>query len=84
MKTFAGILLLFHTAILFLWIMDSGYLFSMLGIVVWFIAVAVGFIVQKRINEQFLLKKLLLSSSYFMVFLSLITIWVFFVTSSMP
>lgn len=64
--------------------MNSGYLFSLMGIVIWIIAVAVGFIVQKQINEQLLIKKLLLSSSYFMTFLSVITVGIYFVTSSMP
>lgn len=80
----AWVLLFFHTAILILWIMNSGYLFSLIGVVFWIISVAVGFIVQKQINEQSLVKKLLLSSSYFMVFLTVITIGIYFVTSSMP
>lgn len=84
LKAFAWSLLLFHSAILILWIMNSGYLFSLMGIVIWIIAVAVGFIVQKQINEQLLIKKLLLSSSYFMTFLSVITVGIYFVTSSMP
>ncbi|RSL30496.1 hypothetical protein D7Z54_25675 [Salibacterium salarium] len=84
MKVFAWILLFFHTAILILWIMNSGYLFSLFGVVFWIISVAVAFIVQKQINEQLLVKQLLLSSSYFMFFLTVVTVGIYFVTSSMP
>ena len=84
MKTFAWSLLLIHLAILILWVMNSGYLFSVIGSVIWLLAVTAGFIVQKRMKEQLILKKLLLLSSFFMAFLSLITVGIYFVTSSMP
>ncbi|WP_283152615.1 hypothetical protein [Guptibacillus hwajinpoensis] len=84
MKAFAWSLLFIHLAILLLWVMNSGYLFSVIGIIIWLFAVGAGFIVQKRMKEQLLMKQLLLLSSFFMTFLSLITVGIYFVTSSMP
>ena len=84
MKISAWILLVLHTVILFLWIMNSGYLFSFFGVVLWAILVAISFIVQQQINGQLLIKVLLLASSYFLVVLSVVTVGIYFVTSSMP
>ncbi|MBF0707764.1 MULTISPECIES: hypothetical protein [Bacillaceae] len=84
MKTFAWSLLLIHLAILILWVINSGYLFSVLGVVIWLVAVVAGFIVQKRMKEHLLMKQLLLLSSFFMAFLSLITVGIYLVTSAMP
>lgn len=84
MKISAWGLVLLHAVILLLWIMNSGYLFSIMGIAIWFSTVAVGFIVQKRLSESIWLKNSLLTSSYFMVILCVISIGIFFVTSSMP
>lgn len=84
MKISAWCLVLLHAVILLLWIMNSEYLFSIMGIVIWFSTMAVGFIVQKQLSEQIWLKNILLLSSFFMVFLCVISIGIFFVTSSMP
>lgn len=84
MKIPASGLILLHAVILLLWIMNSGYLFSKMGIAIWISTVAVGFIVQKQLSEPIWLKNILLSSSIFMVFLCVISIGIFFVTSSMP
>lgn len=84
MKISAWILLVLHTVILFLWVMNSGYLFSFFGVVLWAILVALGFIVQKQINGQLWIKVLLLASSYFLVVLSVVTVGIYFATSSMP
>ncbi|PFG13220.1 hypothetical protein [Bacillus sp. es.036] len=84
MKISAWILLVLHTVILFLWVMNSVYLFSFFGVVFWAILVAIGFIVQKQLNGQLLIKVSLLASSYLLIVLIGVTVGIYFVTSSMP
>lgn len=84
MKISAWILLVSHTIILFLWVMNSEYLFSFFGVVFWTILVVIGFIVQKQLNEKLLIKVSLLASSYLLVVLIGVTVGIYYVTSSMP
>ena len=84
MKMSAWILLVLHTVILLLWVMNSKYLFSFFGVVVWAILVVIGFIVQKQLNGQLFIKVSLLASSYLLVVLIGVTVGIYYVTSSMP
>ena len=84
MKQLAWFLLLFHSIILILWVMNSGYLFSLWGVVVWLTSIIVGFSTYKLIKGSDIVKKLILASSYFMFFLVVVTVAIFFTTSSMP
>lgn len=84
MKISAWILLVLHTVILFLWVMNSEYLFSFFGVVFWAILVVIGFIVQKQLCGQLFIKVSLLASSYLLVVLIGVTVGIYYATSSMP
>ncbi|WP_181347418.1 hypothetical protein [Thalassobacillus sp. CUG 92003] len=84
MRPFAWMLLLIHSVILVLWIMNAESLFSTTGIVFWLITVAAGFMIQTKLNTELLVKKLVVSSSYFMVFLCVMTLCIYVTTRSMP
>ncbi|MEH7273067.1 hypothetical protein [Neobacillus vireti] len=84
MNQVALLLVVFHSIILFLWVKNSSILFSSWGIGVWLVVTIAGFVLLKVITKVNIMRKLLLVSSWFMVFLLLLTIAIEFITSSMP
>lgn len=83
LKILAWSLLIIHFGIFMLWIADSEYLFSLFGVAIWFTAIVSAFLVQKQINKQLTIRRLLIVSNFFMVFLSVVTVGVFYITNSM-
>lgn len=83
MKILAWSLLFIHFGIFMLWIADSEYLFSLFGVSIWFTAIVSAFLVQKQINKQLTIRRLLIVSNFFMVFLSVVTVGIFYITNSM-
>ena len=84
MKQVALLLVIFHSIILVFWVANSSLLFSSWGIGVWLALTIAGFVLLKVIKEVNIMSKLLLVSSWFMVFLLLVTIAIEFITTSMP
>lgn len=84
MKALAGSLLFFYLLVTILWVANSPYLFSIWGLIIWSISIALGFFVFKQIKEPIILKKLMLYSSSVMVFFVLVTVFIELIVSSMP
>ncbi|MFB4165512.1 hypothetical protein ACE1TI_17295 [Alteribacillus sp. JSM 102045] len=84
MKFLAWSLLLFHLVILIFWIANSGYLFSFFGVPVWIVSIALGLVAYKQIKETAIVKKLIIGSSFFMIFLLLVAALIHFTVKSMP
>lgn len=84
MKRLAWTLIIFYLLVTVFWIANSPLLFSMWGITVWLISIALGFVVYKGIQEQKIIKKLILYSSSFMVFLVIVTGLIQITVTSMP
>ncbi|MCK1986079.1 MULTISPECIES: hypothetical protein [unclassified Peribacillus] len=84
MKQIAWFLLLFHLIILIFWVANSEYLFTLWGVIIWIASIVLGFVAYKKMKETDIVKKLIMTSSYFMVFLVIVTIAIFFTTNSMP
>ncbi|KAA0561735.1 hypothetical protein ACQCWA_11445 [Rossellomorea aquimaris] len=84
MKNIAFFIILVHTIIFILWIMNSGYLFSTVGTTFWIASVALGFLIQKQLDDVMMLRKILVISNWWMVFLMIMTVGIYFVVSSMP
>ncbi|MGM0829256.1 MAG: hypothetical protein ACQEWF_17960 [Bacillota bacterium] len=84
MKNIAFFIILVHTIIFILWIMNSGYLFSTVGTTFWIASVALGFLIQKQLEDVMMLRKILVISNWWMVFLMIMTVGIYFVVSSMP
>ena len=83
MKIIAWLLLIIHFGIFVLWIADSDNLFSLFGVAIWFTAIVIAFFVQKQMNKQLTIYRLLIASNLFMVFLSVVTIGIFIIMNSM-
>ncbi|PPA71706.1 hypothetical protein [Jeotgalibacillus proteolyticus] len=84
MKKLAWFLLFFYLVITVLWIANSLYLFTLIGVVAWVILIISGFIIYKKLKEKELITLLLLYSSFFMLFLLILTIIIQLTVSSMP
>ncbi len=84
MKVLACILMVFYMLVTVFWVANSPYLFSLQGIMIWFISIVLGFVTYKKITEPKILRKLLLYSSSFMVFLVIVTGLIYLAVSSMP
>ena len=84
MKQLAGFLILFYLLVSGFWLANSPYLFSFWGLLIWFISIALGFITYKLIEESTVIKKLVLYTSSFMVFLVLVTGLIHLAVTSMP
>ncbi len=84
MKILSWFLLFFHFIVGIFWIANSGILFSLFGMIIWIISIMSGFILYKQIREPKWVKKLVLYSSFFMIFLVLATVLIHLAVSSMP
>lgn len=84
MKVLAFILMAFYMLVTVFWVANSPFLFSLQGIMIWFISILLGFVVYKNITEQKIIKKLLLYSCFFMVFLVIVTGLIHLAVTSMP
>ncbi|WRP07560.1 hypothetical protein U9J35_05160 [Rossellomorea aquimaris] len=84
MKKMAFVIILIHTIIFFLWIMNSGYLFSKVGVIFWIASAALGLLIQKQLHEVTVIRKILVISGWWMVFLMVMTVGIYFAVSSMP
>ncbi|MGF3104719.1 hypothetical protein [Rossellomorea sp. DUT-2] len=84
MKKMAIGFILIHVLIFLLWIMNSGDLFSLLGIACWMLAIVSGFIVQIMLDEVLMIRKIMAISNGWMVFLIIMTVGVHFTVTSMP
>ncbi|MBY6024538.1 hypothetical protein CHN50_19680 [Priestia aryabhattai] len=73
MKIFAWFLILFHIAVALFWIGNSSYLFSKSGLFCWVFSIVVGYLMYKKQKQKNFTRKILLSSSTFMVFLIIFT-----------
>ncbi|MDR7079609.1 hypothetical protein J2Y03_004667 [Neobacillus niacini] len=84
MKQVTLLLVIFHSIILVFWVANSSLLFSTWGTGVWLALTITGFVLLRVIKEVSIMSKLLLVSSWLMVFLLLVTIAIEFITTSMP
>lgn len=84
MKELAWVLIFFYLFVTVLWIANSPYLFSILGVIIWLISIVLGFIAYKQIKEKNTIRKLILYSSSFMVFLLVVTGLIELAATSMP
>lgn len=84
MKLLAWVLLPFYLLVTIFWIANSPYLFSLGGITIWIISIILGFVAYKQIEESNIIRKLILYSSSFMVFLVILTILIYWTVTSMP
>ncbi|WP_168714405.1 hypothetical protein [Niallia nealsonii] len=83
MKVLAWGLMFFYLLITVFWIANSPHLFSLGGVILWLTSIVLGFITYKQLKEPKLIKKLLLYSSSFMVFLVIVTGLIYLAVTSM-
>ena len=62
MKGLAWVLLVFYLFVTILWVSNSPYLFSMLGVTSRLISILLGFIAYKQLKEKNTIKQLILYS----------------------
>ena len=84
MKGLAWVLMHFYLIVTVFWIANSPYLFSLWGISVWVVSIILGFFVYKQISESKVIRKLIFLSSFFMVFLLIVTGLIYLTVTSMP
>ncbi|CQR48077.1 hypothetical protein BN1058_02421 [Paraliobacillus sp. PM-2] len=84
MKGFAWGIMLFYLLVTVFWIANSPYLFSLWGLISWFISIILGFVVFKQIKQPNMVRKLILYSTSFMVFLVILTGFIELAVTSMP
>ncbi len=84
MKGLSWVLMLFYLLVTVFWIVNSSYLFSPLGTIIWLISILLGFIAFKKIKEKNIMRKLMLYSTSFMVFLVIVTGLIHLAVTSMP
>ncbi|WP_066307603.1 hypothetical protein [Bacillus sp. FJAT-29814] len=84
MKILAWALIPFYLVVTIFWMANSPILFSSWGIFIWIISIVLGFVAYTQIKEPIIIKKLILYSSSFMVFLVIVTILIYLAVSSMP
>ncbi|RDW17687.1 hypothetical protein CWR45_10095 [Oceanobacillus chungangensis] len=73
MQGLAWVLMFFNLLVTALWVANSPYLFSLWGIIIWLISIVLGFVTYKQIKEPKIIRKLILYSSSFRVFLVIVT-----------
>ncbi|TXC92705.1 hypothetical protein FS935_00395 [Metabacillus litoralis] len=76
--------MLFYLVVTAFWVANSQFLFSVWGLIIWLISILLGFIAYKQIKEKNIVRKLMLYSTSFMVFLLLLTGLIHFAVTSMP
>jgi hypothetical protein len=64
--------------------MNSGYLFSPYGIFAWIALVAIGFMIQIKLDKELMIRKVLAISNGWMEFLMVATVFIYLAVSSMP
>ncbi|WP_409295845.1 hypothetical protein V1498_20320 [Peribacillus sp. SCS-26] len=79
----AYILVFLHIVLTVIWMLDGGFLFSVLGICLWFFAIAAGLFMCSCANKTKTENKVLFCSSMLMMGLGLLTIVMNLVHSSM-
>ncbi|KAB7668373.1 hypothetical protein [Bacillus sp. B1-b2] len=84
MKGLVWTLMLFYLLVTVFWVANSPYLFSLWGVMVWLISILLGFIAFKKIKEKEIMRKLMLYSTSFMVFLLIVTGLIHLAVTSMP
>lgn len=84
MKGLVWVLMLFYLLFTVLWIANSPYLFSLWGVTLWLISILLGFIAFRKIKERNIMRKLILYSTSFMVFLLIVTGLILLAVTSMP
>ena len=84
MKGLVWALMFFYLLVTVYWIANSLYLFSRWGVIVWLISILLGFVAFKKIKEKNIMKKLMLYSTSFMVFLLIVTGFIHLAVTSMP
>ena len=84
MRGLAWFLMLFYIIVIAFWIANSQFLFSTRGLIIWLISIVLGFITYKQIKEKNIVKKLMLYSTSFMVFLLILTGLIYLAVTSMP
>ncbi len=84
MKGLSCILMVFYLIVTVFWVANSPLLFSLQGVIIWLISIVLGFIAYKQIKEPNIIRKLILYSSSFMVFLVIVTSLIHLAVTSMP
>ncbi|WP_431803170.1 hypothetical protein [Halobacillus andaensis] len=84
MRGFTWSLMLIYLSVTLLWISNSSYLFSQWGVAVWLLSTVSGFLIYKQVKENRILKKLVMYSTSFMVFLLIVTGLIHIAVTSMP
>ena len=84
MKGLAWVLMLFYLLVTVFWLANSPYLFSLWGVIIWLTSILLGFVAYKQIKEPKIIRKLILYSSSFMVFLVIVTGLIYLAVTSMP
>lgn len=84
MKGLAWILMFFYLLVTVLWLANSPYLFSLWSVIIWLTSIVLGFVAYKQIKEPKIIRKLILFSSSFMVFLVIVTGLIHLTVTSMP
>ena len=83
MKGFMWIIITFYLFVTVLWIANSPYLFSAWGMSAWGSSIVLGFMLYSKVRGNFQ-KKVLIYSTYFMVFLVIVTGLIHATVTSMP
>ena len=84
MKKIAVVFVMVHFMIFIFWIMNSAYLFSPIGITAWIACVGAGFVIQMKLDKVMKIRTVLAVSNGWMVFLMVVTVFIYFAVSSMP
>ena len=84
MRGLACFLMLFYLVVTAFWVANSQFLFSAWGLIIWLISILLGFIAYKQIKEKNIVRKLMLYSTSFMVFLLILTGLIHLAVTSMP
>ena len=84
LKGLAWILMFFYILVTGLWLANSPYLFSLWGVIIWLTSIVLGYVAYKQIKEAKIIRKLILFSSSFMVFLVIVTGLIHLTVTSMP
>ena len=74
----------FYLLVAGFWLANSPYLFSLWGVIIWLTSIVLGFVAYKQIKEAKIIRKLILFSSSFMVFLVIVTGLIHLTVTSMP
>ena len=84
MRRLAWVLMFIYLLVTVFWLANSPYLFSLWGVIIWLISILLGFVAYKQIEEPKIIRKLILYSSSFMVFLIIVTGLIHWAVTSMP